>query len=51
LGNEVVTLVDEELTAGRHGAIFNASWFCSGVYFYQLQAASFLETKKMLLIK
>jgi pectin methylesterase-like acyl-CoA thioesterase len=51
LGNEVVTLVNEELSADKHEVVFNASRYSSGIYFYQLQAAGFLETKKMLLIK
>ena len=56
LGNEVITLVNEELAAGKHEVEFNSHSgevrnLSSGVYFYQLQAASFLETKKMLLIK
>lgn len=51
LGNEIVTLVNEELTAGKYEVLFDASRFGSGVYFYQLSAGKFLETKKMLLIK
>jgi hypothetical protein len=51
LGREVTTLLNEELTAGKHEVIFDASRFSSGVYFYQVQAGKFLETKKMILIK
>ena len=55
LGNEVVTLVDEELTAGEYEVEFNpASGIqhrASGIYFYQLRAGDFVETKKMILLK
>ena len=51
LGNEVATLVDEEKPAGNYEVTFNASEIASGIYFYRLQAGSFVETKKMILIK
>jgi polyhydroxybutyrate depolymerase len=57
LGEEVATLVNEEKVAGYYTKEFNASILPSGVYFYQLkatpsgQAGSFIETKKMLLLK
>ncbi len=51
LGREVITLVNEELTAGKHKTVFDAARFSSGVYFYQLKAGSFILTRKMLLIK
>lgn len=51
LGNEVATLVNEEKPAGVYEVEFNASQFSSGVYFYKLQAGSFIETKKMILLK
>jgi hypothetical protein len=57
LGNEIATLVNEEKPAGNYEVEFNsAGTSCdlslpSGVYFYQLQAGDFVETKKMLLLK
>jgi len=55
LCNEIATLVNEEQPAGIHEVEFNAlknSWFpASGVYIYQLRAGSFVETKKMILLK
>ena len=51
LGNEIAILVDEEKEAGYHSIDFNASELPSGVYFYQLRTGSFVETKKMLLLK
>jgi photosystem II stability/assembly factor-like uncharacterized protein len=51
LGREIETLVNEKHTAGKYDAIFNASQYPSGVYFYKLTTDNFSETKKMLLIK
>jgi len=51
LGNEVATLVNEEKPAGSYEVNFNASKLSSGVYFYRIQAGSFVETKKMILLK
>ena len=51
LGEEMATLVNEEKTAGNYEVEFNASNLPSGVYFYRLQAGSFVETKKMILLK
>ena len=63
LGNEVATLVDEELPAGVYEVEFNSRGLTrlpdgqvhqtlpSGIYFYQLRAGSFIETKKMLMLK
>ena len=56
LGNEVATLVDEEKTAGEYEVVFSVGLesipvLPSGVYFYQLKAGSYIDTKKMMLIK
>ncbi len=51
LGNEVETLVNEEKPAGNYEVNFDASKLSSGVYFYQLHAGSFVETKKMILLR
>jgi hypothetical protein len=51
LGNEIAILVNEELSAGEYEVEFNASSRPNGVYFYRLQAGSFIETKKMVLLK
>lgn len=51
LGNEVATLVNEEKPAGTYEVGFNAEGLPSGVYFYQLHASAFVQTKKMLLLK
>jgi hypothetical protein len=51
LGNEVSTLVDEYKPAGRYEVEFKASTLPSGVYFYQLKAGEYVESKKMILLK
>ena len=51
LGNEVATLVNEEKPAGIYEVNFDAVELPSGIYFYKLQTGSFVETKKMVLIK
>lgn len=51
LGNEIVTLINEEKPAGSHEVEFNAANLPSGVYFYQLRAGGFVDTKKLILIK
>ncbi len=51
LGNEVTTLVNEYKNAGSYEVNFDASKLSSGIYFYHLRAGSFVETKKMLLLK
>lgn len=53
LGREVALLVDENQQAGRHSVHltdFNAHQ-PSGVYFYKLEAGSFIQSRKMILIK
>jgi hypothetical protein len=51
LGREVVTLVNEEQPAGNYEVEFNSKAISSGIYFYTLQAGSFISTKKMILLK
>jgi hypothetical protein len=51
LGNEIAILVNEEKSIGNYELEFNAVNLSSGVYFYQLKAGDYLETKKMLLLK
>jgi hypothetical protein len=51
LGKEVATLVNEEKSAGSYEVNFNASQLSSGIYFYKLQSGSFVQTRKMILLK
>jgi hypothetical protein len=51
LGREVATLVDDVEAPGYKSVNFNASALASGVYFYRLEAGSFAETKKLILLR
>jgi hypothetical protein len=60
LGNEVVTLVNEEKLEGNYEVVFNGHSgksatggrnLSSGIYFYRLQAGELIKTKKMILMK
>jgi photosystem II stability/assembly factor-like uncharacterized protein len=51
IGEEVAVVLNEEKEPGFHQVEFNAIGLPSGVYFYQLKAGDFIQTKKMLLIK
>jgi hypothetical protein len=51
LGNEVITLVNEQKQAGRYEILFNASNIASGVYYYQISSGSFSQTRKLVLMK
>ena len=51
LGNEVVTLLSEEKSAGSYEVEFDATQLTSGIYFYQLRTESFADTKKMILLR
>lgn len=51
LGNEVATLVNEFKDAGSYSVSFDAGKLSSGIYYYQLRAGEFVETRKMLLMK
>jgi hypothetical protein len=55
LGNEIATLVNEELFRGEYEVEFSRNLInqvlTSGIYFYQLTAGGFIQTKKMILLK
>jgi len=51
LGQEVETLVDQEMEAGNHTVPWEASKYSSGVYFYRLDAEKYTKTLKMMLLK
>ena len=51
LGREVATLVNEKKSAGTFLVTWNAANMPSGVYFYRLQAGTYSETKKLIILK
>jgi hypothetical protein len=57
LGQEVTTLINQDLSAGVHNFDFDASSINSGVYFYRIEAIGvngtdeFMDVKKMILVK
>lgn len=51
LGNEIANLVNDHLSAGTYEVTFDASQLASGTYLYRLQIESFVETKKMILLR
>ncbi len=51
LGKNAITLVNENLSAGKHQVEFNGSSIESGIYFYEIQAGLFKDTKKLMLLK
>ena len=51
LGTEIANLVNDVRSAGTYTVQWDASSFPSGTYVYRLQAGSFIETRKMILLK
>jgi len=51
LGREVAVLVNEQMLAGTHTAMWDAQGMPSGVYFYRITAGNYVSTHKMLMIK
>jgi len=51
IGKEVESIESKELLAGNYTRQWNASGFPGGIYFCRLQAGSFAETKKIILLK
>lgn len=51
LGQEIAVLVDEIRESGSHSVDFNASQLNSGIYIYKIESGSFIQTRKMTLIK
>ena len=51
LGNEVATLVNKQKQAGTYRINFDSNNLASGIYIYKIQAGSFTQVKKMILLK
>jgi photosystem II stability/assembly factor-like uncharacterized protein len=51
LGEQVAQLENGDREAGYHSVTFDASRLASGVYFYRIQAGTFVETRRLLLLR
>lgn len=51
LGREVASVFDQQLEAGSHQVLFDASALPSGVYMYRLESGRFTTTRSMTLVK
>ena len=51
LGRETRTLINQEVEAGYHELLFDASNLSGGVYFYKIESGEFQQTKKMIVLK
>ena len=51
LGKEITTLVNQIQSPGSYEVTFDATDLPSGIYYYQLQARDYIETKKIILLK
>jgi len=51
LGQEVATLVNGPVAAGRHSVNFDGAHLSSGIYIYRLVAGTYVNTMKMVLVK
>jgi hypothetical protein len=51
IGREVATIISEEMLAGNYTRQWNAANMSSGVYFYRLQAGTYIATKKLVLLR
>jgi hypothetical protein len=51
LGERVTTIIDENLSAGRHAYRFDGRNLASGIYYYRITAKKFVQTRKMVLLR
>lgn len=51
LGRQVATLIDEKQNAGAYNVPYDANTLAGGVYFYRIEAGTFTQVKKMMLLK
>ncbi|MBU1936244.1 right-handed parallel beta-helix repeat-containing protein [bacterium] len=51
LGQEIATLVQGRIPAGTHDVVWDATDLPSGIYFFQMAAGDFVQTRKMVLLK
>lgn len=50
-GQEVAKLVNEQMIPGSHEVTWNAEGIPAGVYFYKLEAGTYIESRKLVLIR
>jgi photosystem II stability/assembly factor-like uncharacterized protein len=50
-GKEIATLISQHLSAGNHEIMWNANEISSGVYLFRLTADTYIETKKLMVLK
>ena len=50
-GRQIATLVNQEVTAGIHSVIWDASNLSSGIYFARMKAGNYSGVKKIILVK
>ena len=50
-GHEITTLINDELSTGNHSIQWDGSHQPSGVYFVKIESISFVQTRKMVLLK
>jgi hypothetical protein len=51
LGEQVAILLNEQMPAGMHKAVWNTGDLANGVYYYVLQAGNYREVRKAILMK
>jgi len=51
VGNEITTLINEKLSTGNHSIQWDGSHQPSGIYFVKIENGSFVQTRKMVLMK
>jgi len=51
MGRKIATVVDKNLSAGYHSTLWDGRDFASGIYFYRIEAGSFIKTRKMMLLR
>ena len=51
VGNEITTVINDELSTGNHSIKWDGSHQPSGVYFVKIESGGFMQTRKMVLLK
>jgi alpha-glucosidase (family GH31 glycosyl hydrolase) len=51
LGQEIGEVISDYLSAGKHQVVWAPRDLASGIYFYRLVAGSFVETRKLVLVR